>query len=151
MRRSAPHRFAARGCFPLVWAVSAAIGLLAGMPAFAAAQSDGASRQSEASLAASVEVPAAVSLALSEGAKFAVAGIGASAQGVAITVSAVGIGASFVVYVSAEAAKELGLHVGQAVQVSALATGWLISAAGRALCFVPNERTRPLLHSRRIG
>ena len=151
MRRTAPLQFVPRRCFPLVLAVSTAIGLLAGTPAFAAVQSDGASRQSEASLAASVEVPAAVSLALSEGAKFAISGIGASVQGVAITVSAVGIGASFVVYMSAEAAKELGLHVGQAVAVSVVAAGWLLSTGGHALCFVPNQRARELLHSRRIG
>jgi len=140
-----------RWSFPLVLVVSAAAGLLAGTPAFAAIQSDAASRQSEASLAASVEVPAAVALALSEGAKFSVTGVAASAQGVAVTVSAVGVGASFVVYLSAQAAKELGLHVGQAVAVSVVAAGWLLSAGGHALCFVPNERTRELLHSRRIG
>lgn len=140
-----------RWSFPLVLVVSAAAGLLAGTPAFAAAQSDGASRQSEASLAASVEVPAAVSLALSEGGKFAITGIGASAQGVAVTVSAVGVGASFVVYLSAEAAKAVGLRVGQAVVVSAVAAGWVLSAGGQALCFIPNDRARELLHSRRIG
>ena len=146
MPRKVPRR-----CFPLVLAVSAAAGLLAGTPVFAAVQSDAASRQSEASLAASVEVPAAVAMALSEGAKFSVTGVAASAQGVAVTVSAAGVGASFVVYLSAAAAKELGLRVGQAVTVSVVAAGWILSAGGHALCFVPNDEARGLLHSRRIG
>ncbi|WP_147300553.1 hypothetical protein [Lysobacter silvisoli] len=137
---------------PTLVVVSMAVfGLLAGTPAFAAVQSDAVSRQSEASLNASVEVPVAVSLALSEGAKFSVTAVGASAQGVAVTVSAVGVGASFVVYLSAEAAKELGLRAGQAVVVSAVAAGWLLSVDGHKLCFVPNERARSLLHSRPIG
>ncbi|KRA78893.1 hypothetical protein ASD78_19560 [Lysobacter sp. Root667] len=88
---------------------------------------------------------------MSEGAKFSVTGVAASAQGLAVTVSAVGVGASFVVYLSAQAAKELGLHIGQAVAVSAVAAGWLLSSGGHTLCFVPNERARELLHSQRIG
>lgn len=136
---------------PLVLAVSAAAGPLAGMPAFAAVQSDGLSRQSEASLAASVEVPAAAARALSQGARFSVAAIEASAQGAAVTVSAVAAGTSIVIALSAQQAARLGLKVGQAVVVTAVAAGWLIStAAGEALCFVPNESARALLHSERI-
>lgn len=135
---------------PLVLAVSAAAGPLAGMPAFAAVQSDGLSRQSEASLAASVEVPAAAARALSQGARFSVAAIEASAQGAAVTVSAAA-GTSIVIALSAQQAARLGLKVGQAVVVAAVAAGWLISTvAGEALCFVPNEQARALLHSERM-
>lgn len=129
----------------------AVAGLLAGMPARAAGQSNAVSRQSEASLNASVEVPIAAAHALSQGAKFSVTAVGASAQGVAITVSAVGAGASFVVVLSAKAARDLGVSVGAAVLVSSVAAGWLISdAAGRAICFVPDDRARVLMHSERI-
>lgn len=136
---------------PRVLAGLAVAGLLAGMPARAAGQSSAVSRQSEASLAASVEVPVAAAHALSQGARFSVTALGASAQGVAVTVSAAGAGASFVVVLSAKAARDLGLSVGAAVVVSTVAAGWLVSdAAGRAICFVPDSRARALMHSQRI-
>lgn len=137
---------------PLALSVSAAVGLLAGTPAFAAVQSDGLSRQSELSLNASVEVPVAAARALSAGAKFSVAGVEASAEGVTLTVSAVGLGTSFAVVLSAQAVKQLGLKVGQALTVSAVAGGWLLSGTdGDPFCFIPNERARALMHSERIG
>ncbi|MGO1002104.1 hypothetical protein [Lysobacter sp. CA196] len=137
--------------FPLALSVSAAAGLLAGTPAFAAVQSDGLSHQSELSLNASVEVPVAATHALSAGAKFSVAGVEASAKGVTLTVSAVGFGTSFAVVLSAQAVKQLGLRVGQALTVSAVAGGWLLSGAdGNPFCFIPNEPARTLMHSERI-
>ena len=121
------------------------------LPAWATIQSDAASRQSESSMAASIEVPIAVTHALSEGAAFVVTAVDASAEGVAITVSAAAVGASFVVYLSAEAAKEIGIVVGTAVSVTVIATGWLLSAAGEVLCFIANDGVRHHIHSRRIG
>ena len=52
----------------------------ASLPAWTAIQSDAASRQSESSMAASVEVPIAVTHALSEGAAFVVTAVDASAD-----------------------------------------------------------------------
>jgi hypothetical protein len=40
--------------------------------------------------------------------------------------------------------------VGAAVVVSAVSTGWLLSAAGTAIAFIPNEIGRSLLHDERI-
>jgi hypothetical protein len=40
--------------------------------------------------------------------------------------------------------------VGAAVVVSAVATGWVVSAAGQAVAFIPNEVGRALLHHERI-
>ena len=123
----------------------------AGMPAWATIQSDAASRQSESSLAASVEVPVAVAHALSEGAAFAVTAVDASVEGVAVTVSTATAGVSFVVHLSAEAAEGIGVVVGTAVSVTVIATGWLLSAAGEVLCFIANDGVRQHIHSRRIG
>jgi hypothetical protein len=39
---------------------------------------------------------------------------------------------------------------GTAVMVTAVATGWVLSAAGAAIAFVPNEIGRALLHNERI-
>ena len=36
------------------------------------------------------------------------------------------------------------------VVVAAVSTGWILSAGGRALCFVPNEVGRALLHHERV-
>ncbi|TXH77270.1 MAG: hypothetical protein E6Q88_02070 [Lysobacteraceae bacterium] len=117
----------------------------------AQAQSEALGRQSQASLAASVEVPVVVVGALAEGAKFMVSGVQLSGGAVAVTVSAVGVGASFVVYLAAETAAGLAIAAGMAVEVIAVGTGWLLSAGGEALCFVANEQTRPHLHSRELG
>ena len=124
---------------------------MASSPAFAALQSDEASRQSEASLAASIEVPVAVIGALSEGGKFVVTAVAASGAMVAVTVSAVGVGASFVVYLAAETVRALGIAAGTAVSVVAVASGWLLGAGGEALCFIANDAARAHIHSHEVG
>lgn len=122
----------------------------ASVPALATIQSDAARRQSESSLAASVEVPVAVAHALSEGAAFVVTAVDASAAGMAVTVSAATSGVSFVVHLSAEAAEGTGIVVGTAVSIIVIATGWLLSAAGEVLCFIANDSVRQHIHSRRL-
>jgi hypothetical protein len=42
------------------------------------------------------------------------------------------------------------LAIGTVVQVTALGTGWLLSAAGQAVAFVPNVVGTALLHSERV-
>ena len=116
----------------------------------AQAQSDALSRQSQISLAASVEVPVAALSALAEGGKFVVGAVVVSGSMAAITVSAVGVGASFVVYLSLEALKHGAIAVGQAIEAVAVSGGWLLYASGEALCFVVDETTRAHLHSREI-
>ena len=39
---------------------------------------------------------------------------------------------------------------GAAIGVTAVAAGWILSAAGRAVCFVPNEVGRRLTHHERV-
>ena len=50
-----------------------------------------------------------------------------------------------------EQAKRLGITVGTAISVAAVATGWILSAAGEALCFIANDAARPHIHSHRYG
>lgn len=116
----------------------------------AQAQSEAISRQSQLSLAASAEVPAAALSALAEGGKFVIGAVAISGGVAAITVSAVGVGASFVVYVSVEALKAGAIVVGKTLEVVAVSGGWLLYASGEALCFVIDEAMRPHLHSRGI-
>jgi hypothetical protein len=114
------------------------------------AQSDASQRQSEASLMVSVEVPVAVVGALAQGGKFVVTGVAASGAAVVVTVSVVGLSASFVVHLSAEAAKSLAIATGQSLEVVAVSGGWLLMASGEALCFIADDTTRQHVHSRRI-
>jgi hypothetical protein len=114
------------------------------------AQSGASLRQSEASLMASVEVPVAVVGALIEGGKFVVTGIAASGGAVALTVSVVGLGASFVVHLTAEAVESLAIALGTTVEAIAVSGGWLLMAAGEALCFVAGDHAREHVHSREI-
>lgn len=114
------------------------------------AQSDASLRQSEASVMASVEVPVAVVGALVAGGRFVVTGVAASGGAVLVTVSAVGLGASFVVHLTAEAAEKLAVSVGTAVETVAVSGGWLLMAAGEALCFIANDAARDHVHSREL-
>jgi hypothetical protein len=121
------------------------------LPAHAAPQSDGTSRMSQASLEASIEVPVAVIHALGHGASAVVTGVAVVAGSVAVTAAGVVAGASFVVYLSVEAIRRLGIAVGTAISVAVVATGWILSAAGEALCFIANDAARPHIHSHRYG
>ena len=114
------------------------------------AQSDASMRQSEASVMASVEVPIAIVGAFAQGGKFVVSSVAASGAMVAVTVSVVGLGASFVVYLSAEAVKSLAIATGKTLEVVAVSGGWLLMTAGEALCFVADSVTRAHVHSRRM-
>jgi hypothetical protein len=62
----------------------------------------------------------------------------------------VGVGASFVVYLSAEAMKSLAIATGQSLQVVAVSGGWLLMASGEALCFIADDTTRAHIHSHQI-
>ena len=57
---------------------------------------------------------------------------------------------SFVVHLSAEAARSLAIASGTAVEAVAVSGGWLLMAAGEALCFVADEHARAHVHSREI-
>jgi hypothetical protein len=115
------------------------------------AQSDAISRPSELSVAASVEVPTAALSALAKGGTFVVGAIAVSGGVAAITVSAVGVGTSFVVYVAVEALKAGAVAVGKTLKAVAVSGGWLLYASAEALCFVADEATRKHLHSHEIG
>ena len=114
------------------------------------AQSNASMRQSEASVMASVDVPLAIVGALAQGGKFVVSGVAASGAAVAVTVSVVGLGASFVVYLSAEAVKSLAIAAGKTLEVAAVSGGWLLMTAGEALCFIADDVARTHVHARQI-
>lgn len=120
-------------------------------PMAATAQSEAVSRQSEASLAASAQVPLVALEALSEGVAFAVTAVEFSGELALVTVSAAAEGSAIVIELSARLVRDLGLAVGVGVTASAVATGWILSTAGEALLYVADQSVQPLIHSRRIS
>lgn len=135
-----PARYAA--------ALVVALGCLLVPPADA--QSDASFAASEASVLASVAVPVAIVGALAQGGRFVVTGVVASGTVVAVTVSAVGVGASFVVYLAADAVKRLAIASGQALEVAVVGSGWLLLASGDVICYIANGATRDHVHSRNM-
>ena len=122
-------------------------------PMAASAHRDG----SEASVlsALSLGVPLAISATpaaavLSAGATLTVASVQVAAAGTVWVLTQASTGASVVLTLSAAGAEAASATVGTAVVVTALSTGWILSAAGKALCFVPNEIGASLIHNERM-
>ena len=59
-------------------------------------------------------------------------------------------GAKASVTVSAQVAGGASVIVGTAVMVTACSAGWVLSTAGKAIAFVPNEIGKALLHNERV-
>ncbi|MEX8495397.1 hypothetical protein [Sphaerotilus sp.] len=105
--------------------------------------------------ALSLGVPLAVSAApaasvLTAGAVLTVASVEVVAAGTVWVLTQASTGASVVLTLSAAGAEAVSTAVGTTVVVTALSTGWLLSAAGKALCFVPNEIGASLIYNERM-
>ncbi len=109
------------------------------------AQSDlsGASSLSLLPVAVSVAAPVAI---LSGGAMLTVVAVEASATGTVWVLERASDGARASLRFSGRLAGASLLVVGSAITVTALSTGHLLSAAGQAIAFVPNELGRALSH-----
>lgn len=100
-------------------------------------------------------LPIAVSVAapvmlLSAGAMLTVVAVEASATGMVWVLERASDGARMSVTVSAQAAGGLSVAAGTAVVVSAFSAGWVISTAGRAIAYIPNEIGTALLYNERV-
>lgn len=100
-------------------------------------------------------LPVAVSVAapamfLSAGAVLTVVAVEASATGVVCVLERASDGARASVTLSAQAAGGLSVGVGTAVVVTAFSAGWVLSAAGRAIAYIPNEIGAALLYNERV-
>jgi hypothetical protein len=115
-----------------------------------------AQAQSEASaLSALSGLPIAVSLTapalvLSAGGMLTVVAVEASAAGTAWVLERASDGARITLRLSAQAAGGLSVVAGTAVLVTAISAGWVLSAAGAAIAFIPNEIGAALLYNERI-
>lgn len=109
---------------------------------------------SEASSALSL-LPVAVSVAapvglLSAGAAFTVVSVVAVAEGTVWVLERASDGARASITVSGQLAGGASVAVGVTVVVLASTAGLVLSAAGQAIAFIPNELGRALLHNERI-
>jgi hypothetical protein len=112
--------------------------------------------QSEASeLSALSLLPAAVSVAapsmlIAGGAVLTVVSVQASAVGTVWVLERASDGARATLHFSGHVAQGALLSAGTAVAVTALASGYVLSAAGQAIAFIPNELGRALIYNERI-
>ena len=120
--------------------------LLALNLAAAQAQSVEASMLSTLPVAVSVAAP----VVLSAGAVLTVVAVEASATGAVWVLERASDGARSTLRLSAQAAGGLSVVAGTAVLVTVMSTGWVLSAAGTAIAFIPNEIGAALLYNERV-
>ena len=90
-----------------------------------------------------------VALAAS-GAVLVVKTIEVSARGTICVLERASDGASATIEIAGRMAERMMLRTGQAVQVSVVGAGAVLSVAGAAIAFVPSELGRALLHNERL-
>lgn len=106
-----------------------------------------ASALSALPIALSVAAPV---MLLSGGVMLTVVAVEASATGTVWVLERASDGARISVTLAASAVGGLSLAAGTAVTVSVVGAGWVLSAAGKALAFVPNEIGAALLYNERV-
>jgi len=121
-----------------------------------AATSVGARAHNEPSQASALSalpvamIVAAPAMLLAGGAMLTVVSVRASATGTVWVLERASDGARATLQFAGDVAGASLAASGAAVMVTALSTGWLISAAGQAIAFVPNQIGASLLHNERI-
>ena len=133
--------------FVLALAAAAAIGLHGPAAAHRTGASEASATLSALPVAVSVGVPVAV---LSVGAVFTVVAVEASADGFVWVLENVADGVRCSVRFAGQVVGGVSVGVGTAVTVSAIGAGWLLSAAGTAVAFIPNEIGKALLYNEQV-
>lgn len=113
------------------------------------------SGQLSAASGLSLSVPVAISVAapaaiVISGAAFTVVVIEALAEGTVWVLERASDGARFSVRFGSEALGASAVAVGTVVVTTVVAAGCVLSVAGEAIAFVPNELGRALIHDERI-
>jgi len=125
--------------------LAAALALNAVSPAQAVLSE--ASALSALPVAVSVTAPSVV---LSVGTTLTIVAVEVSAAGTVWVLQRASDGARASITLSAKAAGALSMTVGTVVVVTAVSTGWVLSAAGKALAFIPNELGASLIYNERV-
>ncbi len=121
--------------------------LLAALPAAQAHDASEASALSALPIAVSVAAPV---MFLSAGAMLSVVAVESSAEGTVWVLERASDGARASITLSAQAAGGLSIAAGTVVTVTAMSAGWVLSAAGKAIAFIPNEIGASLLYNERV-
>jgi hypothetical protein len=100
-------------------------------------------------------LPVAISVAtsvmvLSAGATLTIVAVQASATGTVWVLERASDGVRSSVKLSSQAAAGISMVAGNAVLVTAVSTGWVLSAASQVIAFVPNEIGAALLHNEKV-
>ena len=98
-------------------------------------------------IAVSVAAPAMI---LSAGATLTVVAVETSAAGTVWVLERASDGARASVTLSAQAAGALSVAAGTAVVATAFSAGWVLSAAGKAIAYIPNENGAALLYNEQV-
>jgi hypothetical protein len=123
--------------------------------AVAPARAHDPSGDASAASALSLSVPVAMSVAapsavLVGGAVLTVVSVQASAVGTVWVLERASDGAQMTLHFSGRVAEGASVAAGTAVLVTVVSAGYVLSAAGEAIAFIPNELGRALLHNERI-
>ena len=94
-----------------------------------------------------VALPVALSVT---GAVLVVKSVEVSARGTICLLERASDGAITTIEIAGRTAERMMLRAGQAVQVSVVGAGAVLSVAGAAIAFVPSELGRALLHNERL-
>ena len=94
-----------------------------------------------------VALPVALS---ASGAVLVVKSVEVSARGTICLLERASDGATATIEIAGRMAEQMMLRTGQAVQVSVVGAGAVLSIAGAAIAFVPSELGRALLHNERL-
>lgn len=126
---------------------SLALGLATLLPARAQGALSEASALSMLPVAVSVAAPVGL---LSAGAVFTVVAVEAASAGTVWVLERASDGARASVTLSAQVAGGVSVVAGTAVLVTAFSAGWVLSAAGQAIAYIPNQIGQALLHNEKI-
>jgi hypothetical protein len=135
---------------PSARALCLALAALLAMSAPLQAQSDGASRASQASLEAVVAVPSAALDVLAAGGMLSVVALRPVGESVEVVLQAGSDGVEFSLEVGADVAHALGLAVGTAVSATVVGAGYLLSVGATVIAFVPCAIAEEMIHGREL-
>lgn len=128
--------------------VAFALSLSSSPPAFG--QSNAASQASAISIEPSEVSAAAAIEVLPAGSTLIVTAMRPVGEIVELSVETAGHASIIGLKVSAATARAIGVTVGTTLAVTAVSAGWLISAGGEVVAFVPDRLARALTHHREL-
>ncbi len=120
-------------------------------PALAAREASQASAQSSAAVSSAIAaVVGGTAEALSAGGELSVVAVEHGSEATVLVLRQIGSGLEVSVKLAGQAAGGLSVAVGTTVQVFTEAAGYVLTSAGKAIAFVPNEVGNTLLHHTRL-